>query len=100
MNVLEALKVVESGGYIRHEDDRGNVIFVMQSVLIPIGERSVIRINLEDFLQCKRYPSDLSGVEYEEVDDVCISSIRSEEYVEISYDEMMEEVQREWKKVN
>jgi hypothetical protein len=97
MNILEAIKAVEDGKYIRYEDGLENVFFVLESTLIPMNIKSIIQIDLDDIDRMKTYPKDLSGIDYNEVNQVCLSSIRSDEFTEVSYEEMMSEIQEKFK---
>ena len=96
MNILEALKAVEDGKYIRFKDSDEDIHFIFQTVLHPFQEKGIVRIELNDAISLDEIPRNLHNFPYEEVETICLETLKCEDYEEISFEEMMKQLQAFW----
>ena len=98
MNILEALKAAEEGTYIRC-DIECSVYYIIQTTLEPFGDKTLMKIQL-DYTYEDKMPSELSDLEYQELDSVCLSAVRSELYTIVTSEDIISEIQAWWKEEN
>lgn len=96
MNILDAYKSAVEGNFIRYEDNLGDVFFIFQTTLHPLGVKELVKIDMDDIGNEKKCPDSLEGLDYASLNEVCLGAIKSNLYREVSYDEMLGEIQRKW----
>lgn len=99
MNILEALEVVEGGSYIRYQDG-SDIRFIFQSVLKPFDRRQIVIVDLDDFEAYKIKPADLTHIDHQELEQVCMIALKKTDYQEVTFDEMIAEGQKAWQDEN
>ena len=95
MDIVNALRAIRGGSFVRWER-KGQVYFGVESHLEPFGKTEICKIDLDDATFLVERPIDLSKIDFEEDPKLCLESIESDSYTEISYDEVLQEIQKKW----
>ena len=93
MNILEALREVENGAVVRGKI-RTEVFYILQTTLVPFGEKEVVKIEVEECYNQK--PEDIKDLIRESFENISMSAVISTSYRVSSFEEMLREVQRAW----
>lgn len=102
MNIWEAYLKVKSGLVIKatvKNQLSEDVFFILQTNLVPMEEKKIIKIDLSDSTDQTNMPESMSDLPWEDLDDVCIDSFEAE-FEEITIENIIKEIQKEWKEAN
>jgi hypothetical protein len=92
VNILEAYKLMKEGEIIRIQS-KDDIYFVLETTLIPFNDKKIVKITLGHLGGENGIPENFSDLHYDDVTRVCVELIASEGYQQVSFEEMMSEIQ-------
>lgn len=97
MNILEALQAVKAGKCIvwNNPKNKYEKWYVFQTILLPIGRKQLVYLDADDPMVYQYMPM-LYDLQPRAFSAVCMDGIVHEDFVEISLDEMLKEIQCRW----
>jgi hypothetical protein len=105
MNILEALKELRTGKFIRAADkyNDNDTVYFMVRFMSPFDEEYIKQICLAECKHEDKMPekmSDLPRTRFNVGDGICLDFIDSENYSVVTKEQLIEEVKKFWIKSN
>lgn len=99
MNILEAIKLVEEGKMVKVCVPDEDTFYIFEAEILPFKKKEFCVMCLWNYVYRGHFmPKRFSDLNYSSNDSLEIAAIRSNEFVEISMEDVMKEIQEGWKK--